>query len=59
MNLKKQEEFIDITGIVLSPGKPEVCKGNGKADPLKCCCDECNFYLECFPEWNKFVYDEK
>lgn len=44
-------EFItDPTGAVLTPGKPETCQGNGKHDRYEICCDECDFYLKCFPE---------
>lgn len=50
MNEKKE---IDVTGIELSPGDPEACKGNGKHDGIECCCDECDFFLKCFPEWEE------
>ena len=40
---------MDITGIELMPGKPAVCLGNGEQG-FECCCDECNYYLLCFPE---------
>lgn len=46
-----KDKIIDVTGIELTPGDPERCKGNGKEDPMTCCCDECDYYLECFPEW--------
>ena len=42
---------IDITGIELTPGEPTVCLGNGEQG-LECCCDECNYYLRCFPEFD-------
>ena len=41
---------VDVTGIELTPGDPERCQGNGKEDPMTCCCDECDHYLACFPE---------
>ena len=41
------------TGTELRPGDPENCQGNGKEDPMSCCCDGCNFFLACFPEWDK------
>ena len=41
------------TGIVLSPGfQGENCMGNGKHPGKECCCDECDYYLECFPDWH-------
>lgn len=48
---------IDITGTVLFPGNNgENCLGNGEhtdkdANLIECCCDECDYYLECFPEF--------
>lgn len=45
-----EEKIVDVTGIELTPGKPEQCLGNGQAD-LECCCDNCDYYLECFPEF--------
>ena len=43
----KKEKILDPTGIELKPGKPTKCKGEKKG-----CCDECNFFLLCFPEWD-------
>ena len=42
---------IDITGAELTPGKCDVCLGNGKQG-VECCCDECDFFLLCFPEFD-------
>ena len=42
------KKVIDITGIELTPGKPDVCLGNGNHN-YECCCDECDYYLLCFP----------
>ena len=42
----------DCTGILLTPGfNGKDCLGNGQHDGLECCCDECDFYLVCFPDW--------
>ena len=46
-----QEKILDVTGIELTPGAPSVCLGNGKQG-FECCCDECDFYLLCFPEFD-------
>ncbi|MBR1383847.1 MAG: hypothetical protein IJ555_08575 [Ruminococcus sp.] len=27
------------------------CIGNGEHIEVECQCDECDFYLECFPNW--------
>ena len=49
--------MIDVTGIKLTPGNHgEICEGNGKhkdeqGELIECCCDECDCYLECFPEY--------
>ena len=24
---------------------------------IECCCDECDYYLKCFPEYLQFIYD--
>ena len=48
--------FIDTTGTVLTPSfHGEKCAGNGEYPGIECCCDECNFYLVCFPDWHDFV----
>lgn len=50
----KPENMIDpSTGILLTPsfhGKD--CHGNGEHPGYECCCDECDYYLDCFPEWD-------
>lgn len=48
------EEFLDpSTGILLKPSHHgEQCPGNG--EDLECCCDECDHYLTCFPDWKDF-----
>ena len=33
------------------PGEPTVCLGNGEQG-FECCCDECDYYLLCFPEFD-------
>ena len=47
-NIKKS--VIDVTGIELTPGEPAVCLGNGEQG-FECCCDECDYFLFCFPEF--------
>ncbi len=48
-NIKKR--VIDITGVELMPGEPTVCLGNGEQG-FECCCDECDYYLLCFPRFD-------
>ena len=56
--------IIDVTGIELTPGNNgEDCKGNGKhlgenGNPIECCCDECDYFLLCFPEFDEKGKDE-
>jgi len=52
------EKEIDITGIELTPGKPDVCLGNGEQG-YECCCDECNYFLLCFPEYDERTEEYK
>ena len=46
------EKILDPTGTELSPGEPLVCLGNGELG-FECCCDECDFFLLCFPEFDQ------
>ena len=50
------QKVIDITGIKLTPGEPTACLGNGEQG-FECCCDECDYYLICFPEFD--IKDEE
>ena len=51
MDKNIQKKVIDITGIELTPGEPTVCLGNGEQG-FECCCDECDYYLLCFTDFN-------
>ena len=48
---KIPKKVIDVTGVELTPGKPTVCLGNGEQG-FECCCDECDYFLLCFPEFD-------
>ena len=49
-------QLMDPTGTVLTPSlHGEKCAGNGEHPGIECCCDECDFYLACFPDWRAFV----
>ena len=46
--------ILDITGIILLPGNGGGdCPGNGQSG--ECCCDECDYYLTCFPDWKEYI----
>jgi len=47
----KQKKITDVSGIELAPGEPTLCLGNGKQG-YECCCDECDCFLLCFPEFD-------
>lgn len=47
-----EDIFIDVTGVELAPKKPIVCLGNGEQG-YECCCDECDYFLLCFPEFDE------
>ncbi len=51
MRKNSQKKVIDITNADLTPGEPAVCLGNGKQG-FEWCCDECDFFLLCFPEFD-------
>ena len=51
MNRDIFKKVIDVTGVELTPGEPAVCLGNGEQG-FECCCDECDSFLLCFPEFD-------
>ena len=57
MSKNIQKKVIDGTGVELMPGEPTVCLGNGEQG-FECCCDECNYYLSCFPEFEAKSIEE-
>ena len=61
VNNEIPKKVIDVTGIELTPGEPDVCLGNGEQG-FECCCDECDYCLLCCPKFDfkNFygIYDE-
>lgn len=57
----ENEELLDVsTGILLTPSfHGENCLGNGEHFGYECCCDECDYYLLCFPDWNQEGFGEE
>ena len=51
MKNDSSKNIIDITDVELMPGKPAACLGNGNHG-FECLCDECDYFLLCFPEFN-------
>ena len=54
---KIPEKEIDTTGIEITPGKPDICLGSGEQG-FECCCDECDYFLLCFPEFDMPIQDK-
>ncbi|MBE6805177.1 MAG: hypothetical protein E7526_01440 [Ruminococcaceae bacterium] len=49
----RKKKTIDVTGVPLTPSwHGRKCLGNGENPDYDCLCDECNYYLYCFPEFN-------
>ena len=51
------KRVIDVTGVELTPGERSVCLGNGEQG-FECCCDECSYYLLCFPEFDLKIEED-
>ena len=51
MSKEISKKIIDETGVLLSPGEPDICLGNGM-NGYECCCDECDHLVLCCPEYN-------
>ena len=51
------KKVIDPTGVELTPGNPADCLGNGEQG-FACCCDECDFFLFCFPEFDPYLQEK-
>ena len=51
MSNRIPKKVIDVSGIELTPGEPTVCLGNGEQG-YECCCDECDYFLPCYPEYD-------
>lgn len=45
--------------MLTNPMKPshhgEDCLYNGDHIGFECCCDECDYYLTCFPDWKEYI----
>ncbi len=49
----EKEQIIDVTGTPLTPSpQGKECLGNGEHLEYECCCDECDYFLYCFPQYD-------
>lgn len=47
-------ETDDSAGEILTPSyHGELCRHNGENPEFEIACDECDYYLFCFPDWEK------
>ena len=50
----RKKQIIDVTGTPLTPSRQgRKCLGNGEHPEYECCCDECDYYLYCFPQYGR------
>lgn len=43
---------MNIEDVKLTPSLNGVdCLGNGEHEDIEICCDECDYYFDCFPDW--------
>ena len=48
------QEQLDLSNLKLTPSPyGRDCKGNGEWPGIECQCDECDYYLVCFPDWQE------
>ncbi len=53
-------QFVDISGTLLTPSfMGSKCLGNGENFEYECCCDECGYFLYCFPQYNYLFMSRK
>ncbi|MBR5496321.1 MAG: hypothetical protein IKV58_02925 [Oscillospiraceae bacterium] len=49
----KKKQIVDVTGTPLTPSwQGHKCLANGEHIEYECCCDECDYYLNCFPQYD-------
>ena len=61
--MEQNEKIIDVTGVELTPGNPEKCLGNGEhidaeGQPIECCCDECDYLIDCAAAFRQMTEKE-
>ena len=49
----RKKQIIDVTGTPLTPSRQgRKCLGNGEHPGYLWCCEECDYYLYCFPQYD-------
>ena len=49
----RKKQILDETGMLMTPSRQgKHCLGNGEHPEYECCCDECNYFLYCFPQFD-------
>lgn len=47
-------------GVDLTPSwHGQDCQGNGEHPGIECQCDECDHFLDCFPDWQEHLNDDQ
>ena len=53
--MEKITVYDPATGVWLHPIFHGIsCPGNGEQPEIECCCDECDYFLFCFPDWKEY-----
>ena len=48
----RKKQIIDVTGTPLTPSfLGRKCLGNGEHEKYEICCENCDYYLKCFPKF--------
>ena len=56
----RKNQKTDAKGTPLTPSLfGRKCLGNGEHLKHECCCDECDYYLYCFPQYNWYLKRNK
>ncbi len=49
----RKKQIIDATSTLLTPSRQgRKCLGNGEHPEYEICCEECDYFLYCFPQYD-------
>lgn len=55
-----KKKIIDITGTPLTPSiQGWRCLGNGNHKEYEICCENCDYFLKCFPQYDPYSKTSK